>query len=369
MKQLWIIAAILLFGSSTMLASCNNDENEVKTGKHKPLKCKRPDYLKPGDKVALISPSYFTPMENVEKTADVLRGWGLEPVIGPNVGKTFMGKYAGTVEERLSDIRWALQDPDIKAIICNRGGYGSMHLINLLKYNEIAKNPKWIVGFSDITTYHGLWQNAGVMSIHGTMSSFLAKGGNDESSTLLRDMLMGKVPQYELPTHPSNIQGKAQGVLVGGNLCTLAPNAGSLADPTTHKDFILFIEEVEEPLRNIDRQFNILLLSGALSRCKGVILGEFTECGTDLTYPNAEAMLYEYLKNYNIPVICGFPGGHDDINLPLIMGASTTIDVRSNGATIQFNIDGEQQNVNTADITTLVTTSVSQRLQWAGKQV
>ena len=125
MKQLWIIAAILLFGSSTMLASCNNDDNEVKTGKHKPLKCKRPDYLKPGDKVALISPSYFTPMENVEKTADVLRGWGLEPVIGPNVGKSFMGKYAGTVEELLSDIRWALSDPSIKAVICNRGGYGT----------------------------------------------------------------------------------------------------------------------------------------------------------------------------------------------------------------------------------------------------
>ena len=351
MKRICIIAVIMMLGSTIMLAKSNYD-NKTGAEQAKPLKCKRPDYLKPGDKVALISPSYFTPMENVYKTAEVLRGWGLEPVIGPNAGNFFMGNYAGTDEERLSDIRWALNDPSIKAIICNRGGYGSMHLITMLKLNEISKNPKWIIGFSEITTYHGLWQNAGVMSIHGTMSAFLAKGGTDESSTLLRDMLMGKLPHYQLPSHPSNIEGKAQGVLVGGNLCTLAPNSRSKADPTINKDFILFLEEVEEPLRNIDRQFNILLLSGALSRCKGVILGEFTECGNDLTYTNAEAMLREYFKPYNIPVMCGFPAGHDDVNLPLIMGAPVTLDVRADGATLQFNIEGEQQNVTTENIFT-----------------
>ncbi len=351
MKRICIIAVIMMLGSTIMLAKSNYD-NKTGAEQAKPLKCKRPDYLKPGDKVALISPSYFTPMENVEKTADVLRSWGLVPVIGPNVGKTFMGKYAGTIEERLSDIRWALNDDEIKAIICNRGGYGSMHLINLLKWSEIASKPKWIIGFSDITTYHGIWQNAGVMSIHGTMSSFLAKGGTDKTSTLLKDLLMGTVPQYELPSHPENIEGKAKGVLVGGNLCTLAPNTGSKADPTAHKDIILFLEEVEEPLRNIDRQFNILLLNNVLKRCKGVILGEFTECGNDLTYTNAEAMLREYFKPYNIPVMCGFPAGHDDVNLPLIMGAPVTIDVRADGATLQFNIEGEQQSVTTAEFFT-----------------
>ena len=128
------------------------------------LNCKKPDYLKRGDKVALISPSFFTPMENVEKTAALLRTWGLEPVIGPNVGKTYNGKYAGTVAERLSDIRWALNDPSIKAIICNRGGYGTIQLIDNLKLEELSAHPKWLVGFSDITTLHGLLTRAGVMA-------------------------------------------------------------------------------------------------------------------------------------------------------------------------------------------------------------
>ena len=311
------------------------------------LNCKQPEFLKAGDKVALISPSYHTPMENVDKTADVLRGWGLEPVIGPNVGKIVDGRYAGTVGERVSDILWALNDPSIKAIICNRGGYGSIQLINEFKLSEFSENPKWIVGFSDITTLHGLWTRAGVMSIHGTMSSFLAAGGTDKTSTLMRDILLGKVPRYEVPAHPQNIPGKASGVLVGGNICTFAPNLGTQADATLGNDIILFIEEVEESMHNIDRQFNILAMNGVLERCNGVILGEFTDCGTEFTFGSVEAMLCNYLKDWGIPVLCGFPAGHGDVNLPMIMGAPVTIDVRSDGATFQFNVEGEQQTVKT----------------------
>ena len=317
------------------------------SGKPVTLNCVKPDYLKAGDKVALISPSYSTPMENVEKTADVLRGWGLQPVVGPNVGKVVLGRYAGTVEERLSDIRWALNDPDIKAIICNRGGYGTIQYINQLLLKELAASPKWLVGFSDISTLHGLMSRAGVMSIHGTMSSFLAKGGTDNSSKLLHDLLMGKVPCYELPAQPQNIIGKASGTLVGGNLCTFVPNLHSQADATKGKDLILFIEEVEESMHNIDRQMRILQLNGVLDRCKGVIVGEMTDCGTEFTYESVEAMIHDLLDEYHIPVLCGFPGGHGTVNLPLVMGAPVTIDVRNDGATLQFNIDGQQQKVKT----------------------
>ena len=122
-----------------MLTSCSDDDDTVVVNPNQPvvLNCEKPDYLKVGEKVALISPSYFTPMENVEKTADVLRSWGLEPVIGPNVDKKVDGKYAGTVAERVSDIRWALNDPSIKAIICNRGGYGTIQLIDQLTLAEL----------------------------------------------------------------------------------------------------------------------------------------------------------------------------------------------------------------------------------------
>jgi len=364
---LLILAAVVVCGLS--LTSCEKDpmDDQGKTyNSSVSLNCVRPDYLKAGDKVALISPSYHTPMENVEKTADVLRGWGLVPVIGPNVGKVVSGRYAGTVEERVSDIRWALSQKDVKAIICNRGGYGTIQLIDELTLKEIAESPKWIVGFSDITTLHGLWTRAGVMSIHGTMSSFLASGGTDATSTLMRDILLGKVPRYEVPVHKENITGQASGVLVGGNICTFAPNLGTQADATLGKDIILFIEEVEESMHNIDRQFNILAMNGVLDRCKGVILGEFTDCGSEFTYDSVEAMLCDYLKDYKIPVLCGFPAGHGDVNLPLVMGAKVSMDVRKDGATLQFLIDGDQQAVNTGEVQG-VKTSLVRRLIMAGK--
>ena len=372
-KNLWMLAAILVISGATVLTSCTNDDETPVVNLDQPvvLNCAKPDYLKAGEKVALISPSYFTPMENVEKTADVLRSWGLEPVVGPNVGKVVDGRYAGTVAERVSDIRWALSDPDIKAIICNRGGYGTIQLIDQLTLAELKASPKWLVGFSDISTLHGLLTRAGVMSIHGTMSSFLAKGGTDATSTLMRDLLLGKVPRYELPAHKQNITGQATGTLVGGNICTFAPNLGTQADATMGKDLILFIEEVEESMHNIDRQMRILQMNGVLDRCRGIILGEFTDCGTEFkdasgATMSVEAMLHELLKAYNIPVLCGFPGGHGDVNLPLVMGANVTIDVRNDGATLQFNIDGNQQQVNTADITAPATPAAV-RMRLAGK--
>ncbi len=372
MKQMkiWPLAALLTLSGQTVLLSCSSDDDEtVSPAPQQPvvINCVKPDYLKAGDKVALISPSYFTPMENVEKTADVLRSWGLEPVIGPNVGKLVDGRYAGTVAERVSDIRWALNDPSIKGIVCNRGGYGTIQLIDQLTLAELKASPKWLVGFSDISTLHGLWNRAGVMSVHGTMSSFLAKGGTDETSTLMRDLLLGQLPNYVLPAHKQNIAGKASGVLVGGNLCTFAPNLGSQADATKGKDLILFVEEVEESMHNIDRQMRILQMNGVLDRCKGVILGEFTDCGTEFTYESVEAMLHELLKDYNIPVLCGFPAGHGDVNLPLVMGAPVTIEVRDDAAVVQFGIEGNQRVVQTADITA-AQTPVAARLFMAGKR-
>lgn len=362
------VCLVFTFCGMITLTSCSKD-NDITPDDEKPMviNCVKPDYLKAGDKVALISPSYFTPMENVEKTATILRGWGLEPVVGPNVGKVEDGKYAGTVAERVSDIRWAINDPSIKAIICNRGGYGTIQLIDLLTLAELKASPKWLVGFSDISTLHGLQNRAGVMSIHGTMSSFLAKDGTDLTSTMMRDLLLGIVPRYELPAHKQNIVGTASGVLVGGNLCTFTPNLGSQADATKGNNLILFIEEIGESMHNIDRQMHILQMNGVLDRCKGIVLGEFADCGTEFTYESVEAMLHGLLIDYNIPVLCGFPAGHGDVNLPLVMGAPVTIDVRNDGATLQFNIEGNQHQVKTADITAPTSPSAV-RMFLAGKR-
>jgi muramoyltetrapeptide carboxypeptidase len=184
---------------------------------------------------------------------------------------------------------------------------------------------------------------------------------------MMRDVLLGNVPRYELPAHEENIEGKASGVLVGGNLCTFVPNVGSQADATKGKDLILFVEEVGESMHNIDRQMRILQMNGVLDRCKGVVLGEFTDCGSEFTYESVEAMLHELLVKYDIPVLCGFPAGHDDVNLPLVMGAPVTIDVRNDGATLQFDIEGVQREVNTADITA-AQTPAAVRMRLAGKR-
>lgn len=354
MKKTLFILCILLFNP---IYSYCKDGTTKKGLPQLSLKCTKPEFLKANDKVALISPSYFSPMEEVQKTAQVLRDWGLEPVIGPNVGKRINKKYAGTVQERLSDIRWAMEDKSIKAVICNRGGYGSIHLIDSISLKALRSSPKWVVGFSDISTIHGLMTRSGVMSIHGTMSYFLQAGGTDGTSTLLRELLMGSVPEYHVPANPFNIHGSATGTLVGGNICTFAPNLGSQADATAGEDLILFIEEVGESMHNIDRQMHILKMNGVLDRCKGVILGDFAECGTEFTNDlgqtmTIEQMMHGILAPYNIPVVCAFPGGHGDVNLPLVMGAPVKIDVTYKEAVISFLIEGQMHKIRTSDLTT-----------------
>ena len=199
MRKLLPIAVAVMMATMTLI-SCNKDDDDTgvvpRSEEQVVLNCAKPDYLKAGDKVAMISPSYFTPLETIEKAADVLRSWGFEPVIGPNVGKVLDGKIGGTVEERVSDIHWALSDPSIKAILCNRGGYGTIQLIDQLPFDEVKAARKWIVGYSDISTLHGFWSRAGVISILGTMSTTLAKGGTDKTCTMMRDLLLGKVPLH-----------------------------------------------------------------------------------------------------------------------------------------------------------------------------
>ena len=318
---------------------------EIKaTGPKKPV---APAYLKPGDKVAIITPSYYGSMEKTRQAAMVLRSWGFEPVIGPNVGKQYLTQYAGTAEQRYADLLWALNDPSIKAIVCERGGYGSLHLLTVQMRQEMAASPKWIMGYSDATTLLGMENNAGVMSIHSVMGCNLAsRGGADLSCTLLRDLLKGQVPQYELPAHPLDITGQATGTLVGGNFATLVPLLGTPADPVTD-GIILFLEEVEETYHSIDRLFNMLMLNGVLAKCNGIILGDFTDCEDDLGYGSVEAMLHKYIAPYNIPLLCGFPAGHEKVNLPLVMGAPVTLNVRDDGATLTFDIPGAQNTIRT----------------------
>lgn len=315
--------------SGLLFTACSDDSSSSASdqGKADPLaECTVPAFLKKGDKVALLSPSYSTPDSNIQNTAAVLKEWGFEPVIGKNVGKLDAGKYAGTAQERADDFIEALKDTSIKATLSNRGGYG-------------------------------------------TMSSFIGKTrGKDDNSTLLRDLLKGTVPTYKVPKHKFNQKGKAEGILVGGNMATFVPLVdASDIDVFSGDGIILFMEEVGESLHNIDRMFNALELHGVMKNVKGVVLGEFVDSGTDLDYETTEEMLSKYLKKYNIPVLCGFPAGHDDVNVPIVMGAKVKMDVTDNGATLAFDIDGEKKDVDTEKLLNKPSLAKSLRLMLSGK--
>lgn len=330
------------------LQSCNT-RNIIDSDVSRPSVCQAPAFLQPGDKVALLSPSYYCDTAEVRQAAALIESWGYVAVVGKHVGNIYKGKYAGTAEERLEDLRRALDDPDIKAILCNRGGYGTLHFINTLPVSHLAEHPKWIVGFSDITTLLAMETNAGLMSIHGIMGGGLARcNGEGLSAELLRDMLRGVMPRYHVAPHPYNQGGYARGILVGGNLCTFAPLSGTEADLARCDNFILFIEEVGENYRNIDRLFNSLVKRGMMERCRGVVLGDFTELGDDLEYSSVEELLHDYLKQYNIPVMCGLHAGHGDINLPLMMGAEVELKVDDSGATLTFVGAKEERDVEVA---------------------
>lgn len=333
-----IFAPIILLMTSVLTAACSG------SGADRSCDPIRPDSLKPGDKVAIVSPSYWMPDTTLQRALNVLRSWGLEPVLGPNVGKMDDGPspsdsashYAGTLGERVSDLKWALESDDVKAVICTRGGYGAVHMLGQLPASTFRKNPKWLVGCSDITTFHAASVAAGVQSIHGPMCSAFARGEEPDSSCLvLRDLLMGKPCDYMVEPHPGNVHGSAEGLLVGGNFITFEALFGTEWDfLNAGDDLILFIEEVGETMHAIDRLFNVLVHQKGFSNVRGIVFGDFTECPTDLPYADMEDLLSRYVADLGIPVCFGFQGGHGKVNLPLVEGSRVKLEVGSQGSRI-----------------------------------
>lgn len=207
----------------------------------------QPPYLKAGDKVALVSPAYWVPQEALQQAADTIRDWGLQPVIGPHTNNLNVNAYAGTADERAADLLWALQDDSIKAIVCSRGGYGSIHLLNRIPQECFLQHPKWLIGHGDITILLYAMTGAGVMCVHGPMA-FQIASGQEPATSMMRHILFGTLPQYHISSNPYNKSGHAEGILVGGNLSSYSAIAGTRFPLPSKQDIILFIEEVEESL-------------------------------------------------------------------------------------------------------------------------
>lgn len=303
----------------------------------------QPPYLKAGDKVALISPAYWVPQEALRQAAETIKSWGLQPVIGQNTNNLNVNAYAGTADERTNDLISALEDDSIKAVFCSRGGYGSIHLLNRIPQECLQQHPKWIIGHGDITILLYAIVGTGVMCIHGPMA-FQIASDQQPATTIIRDILFGTLPQYKIAANPYNVNGHAEGILVGGNLSSYSAISGTKFNLPSKHDIILFIEEVEESLHSIDRLFYMLTLQQEFERVKGIIFGTFSSIKYDLQYGSVEQMLIAHLRNYDIPVCCGFPVGSNSC-IPMIEGAPCSLDITSESAVLTFNLKGSRQQM------------------------
>ena len=302
-----------------------------------------PAPLKLGDKIAIISPASTPGDDNPEKAAATLQAWGFDPVIGPHA-LTKCHAYAGTIEERCADLLWALNDPDIKAIVSTRGGYDSAMLLDPMTHEDFKRHPKWIVGYSDITALHSAMVCSGVMSLHANMGGALgSKGAEDSINLMLRDVLMGKLPSYTVPAHPLNKMGTARGIVLGGNMAVFTNIGGSKEwdfldrDNFKGKDIILFFEDVSESMPRVNSMLQQLRLKGVLDHVKGIIVGRFTEYEPRDGWTDMNEMLAETLNKYNIPVCYDFPASHDESwNYPMIEGCPAELTVAPEGVTLTF---------------------------------
>lgn len=299
-----------------------------------------PKPLKTGDTIAVISPSSVPDSATVAKGCATLRSWGYVPVVGAHALSSYHG-FAGTADERATDLLWALRNPSIKAIICNRGGDGAVQVLQRIPLKEFRNHPKWIMGFSDVTALHSAEVSAGVMSIHSSMCDGIAmRGERDSVNMILRKLLQGDLPTYQAPAHPLNQQGEATGILVGGNFSVFCGLAGSEYDflNRTDEGLILFIEDTDESMTKVDRMLHQLEIRGVLSKLKGIIVGHFSKYKSpENGFADMYEMLHEYLQHYQIPVCYDFPvGHHSGKNYPMVEGCKVNLKVGQDGTLIQF---------------------------------
>jgi muramoyltetrapeptide carboxypeptidase len=298
-----------------------------------------PPYLKKGDTIGICCPSGPISLEEIKSAVQKMKDWGFEVLIGKTVGmKEFT--YAGPDQERIKDLQLMLDDPKIKAIMFGRGGYGAVRIIDKLDFKKFAANPKWIIGFSDATVFHShLNKNYGIASIHSKMcNSFpddwtTAEPDQIQSIESIRKCLMNEPIDYPVPLSLYNCEGIAEGELVGGNLAILQNLAGTVSDIDT-RDKILFIEDAEEYLYNLDRMMWNLHRTGKLSNLKGLIVGGFTHIRHDDPGEEFGKTIYqivlEKVKDYNYPVCFDFPVGHQKANYALKCGVKHTLSVITN---------------------------------------
>lgn len=292
--------------------------------------------LKKGDLIHIVSPSGVIDPTYIDKAAEVLRSWGYRVEAG-RYAKEIYGRFAGTVEQRVHDLQHAIDDPGVKAILCSRGGYGLSQIVDKINYNSLLTHPKCLIGFSDITILHSVFSGLSVPSIHGIMAKHISELNlNDDTLSALKNIFEGKYPDYQIDSQAENRTGEASGMLVGGNLSVLMALRGSKFD-LDYAGKILFIEDIGEKPYHIDRMMQNLRFSGVLGQISGLIVGHFTDCPEDpLMMKSVRQVIFDAVGEYHYPVCFGFPSGHEDENLPLILGSKVQLAVHADGVHLKF---------------------------------
>ena len=287
-----------------------------------------PPFLKPGDRIRIVSPAGKVQKDKILPGIELLQDEGYEVVVGRHVfGKNF--QYSGTDLQRAADLQEAINDPETRAIICARGGYGSLRIIEKTDFSPLLKNPKWLVGFSDVTAFHVVLNKLGIASIHGAMPGFFLDDKKPSKSFFsLMELLSTGSSESKIQAEENNRYGSCSGELVGGNLSLLYSLQGTPWQLETSGK-ILFIEDLSEYLYHLDRMMQNLRLSGQLKNLAGLVVGGFTDM-KDNDSPfgkSAYEIILEAVQNYQFPVCYNFPAGHIPKNLALMFGGTYRLDV------------------------------------------
>lgn len=297
-----------------------------------------PAFLKPGDCVGVLAPASIVKYDDIVPGIKLFREqWGLEVVEGKTLHTSY-NQFSASDADRLADVQEMLDDPSIKAIIAARGGYGCSRIVDRLDFGQFLQNPKWIVGFSDLTAFLSRTYQIGFASIHAPMAKSITSPGSEIAAESLRQMLFGELPEYAVPGHALNRTGEVSAQVVGGNLCLLAHLIGSETEIDTDGK-ILFIEDINEYLYNLDRMMIQLKRSGKLSNLAGLIVGQFTDM-KDNSSPtfgkDSNEIIAEHVAEFGYPVCFDFPVGHVGDNRAMGVGMQAALNVTGDGVDLKF---------------------------------
>jgi muramoyltetrapeptide carboxypeptidase len=294
-----------------------------------------PPNLQKGDTIAIVATARKNIDDNLKPAIALAKSWGLEVVIGQTIGLDD-NQLAGTDEQRAADFQNMINNPKIKAVWCVRGGYGTARMLDLIDFSKFKENPKWIIGFSDVTVLHSHLNTLGIASIHGIMPVNVEKASPEVKETL-RKSLFGETLQYTVSCENENKLGVAEGELVGGNLSILYSLMGSESQVNC-KGKILFLEDLDEYLYHVDRMMLSLKRCGCFEGLSGLVVGSFIKMhDNEISWgKTARQIILDITKKYNFPVVFNFPAGHIHDNNTLIFGNQVTLDVNDKETKLTF---------------------------------